>query len=452
MKMRSINRQLIVLLLAALGVAAMLIGVSSYLKAHEEINELFDYQLVQIALAMRDRTSFDQHSRADSDSGKNEGVTVQVWNSSGSLEYMSHGIVPLPRAAKPGLQTIVAGDSRWRVFLLTHKGRTIQVSQSLEERRDMSFSFALRIMVPIFIIFAALALIIWIVVRFALTPLNRIANGVARLSPTSLEPLQENDLPAEVLPLVKRLNYLFDQLGHAFDIQKRFVADAAHELRTPLTAVKLQLRVLERCTGDTDRIEALDTLKSGVDRAARLVAQLLVLARVESEAPHSPRVEVSISDLVKEIMVELSRIAANRGIILEVNDDGAVQISGEPDALRAMIGNLVDNAIRYTLPGGTVAVAVHNNEKSVMIEVADSGPGIPPEDREHIFDRFNRGRRTDSEGCGLGMAIVKSAVMRHAGSIGLDYTTAGKGLKVTIELPRNPLNSSTINITTTPSP
>lgn len=435
MKMRSINRQLLVLLLAALGVAAVLIGVSSYLKAQEEIDELFDYHLIQIALSMRDRNSFDPRSTAGSDFEKDEGVTVQVWNSSGSLLYISHRSVPLPHVATDGLQTIIAENSKWRVFLLMHEGRSIQVSQLLGVRQEMSFSFALRIMTPIFFIFAALALIIWIVVRFTITPLKRIANGVARLSPTSLEPLPENDLPLEILPLVKRLNYLFYQLGHAFDIQKRFVADAAHELRTPLTAVKLQLRVLERSSSEEERAAALANLKSGVDRAARLVAQLLALARVEPDALHPPKVDVSINNLVKEIMAELSWIADNRGITLKADYDDTTQFTGEPDALRAMISNLLDNAICYTPPGGTVSVTVRRNEKAVVIEVADSGPGIPPEERERIFDRFNRGRRTDGAGCGLGMAIVKSAVIRHAGSIRLDETTAGKGLKVTIELP-----------------
>ena len=274
-------------------------------------------------------------------------------------------------------------------------------------------------------------------IRYALTPLKNIANEVARLSPTSLEPLPEHDLPVEILPLVKRLNYLFDQLDHAFDVQKRFVADAAHELRTPLTAIKLQLRTLERSFGEEERIKAQDKLKLGVDRAARLVGQLLALARVEPEAPHFSISEVSINHLVTEIISEQSRIAAEKGISLIAKYAGPVKISGEPDAIRAMISNLVDNAIHYTLFGGMVEVALNQTERTVIIEVADTGPGIPLEKRELIFDRFNRGQRTDATGCGLGLAIVKSAVTRHGGSITLGETVAGKGLKVTIELPRN---------------
>lgn len=434
--MRSINRQLLALLLAALTVAALLIGVSSYLEAREEINELFDYQLIQTALSLRDRKSFDHDPAATHDYEKDEGFAVQVWDSSGIPIYVSHQNAPLPRAPNAGLQTVTAKNGQRRVYLLTHTGRTIQVSQSCESRREMSFSFALRTMEPIFIIFAALALIIWIIVRYSLTPLKRIANDVARLSPTSLEQLPDSGLPVEILPLVQRLNYLFNQLGHAFDIQKRFVADAAHELRTPLTAVKLQVRILERSSGEEERIEALCDLKRGVDRAARLVGQLLALARVEPEAPHFPMEDVSLNALVTEILAEQSRIAADKGIELVTKDDGAIQVTGEPDALRAMISNLIDNAIRYTLPGGTVDVELRHNELAAIIEITDTGPGIPREERERVFDRFDRGQRTDGAGCGLGMSIVKSAVSRHGGNITLNDTASGKGLKVTIYLPR----------------
>jgi two-component system OmpR family sensor kinase len=428
-----------VLLLVALGVAAVLIGVSSYLKAHEELDELFDYQLLQLAFSHRDQKNFDQQPAAASDYEKDEGFTVQVWDTSGTLMYVSHRNGPLPKAIISGLQTITAGNEQWRVFLLRHQGQTIQVSQSFKARQEMSFSFAVRTMVPIFFIFAALALITWLVVRYALTPLNRIASDVARRSPISLEPLPENNLPVEILPVVQRLNYLFEQLGHALDIQKRFVADAAHELRTPLTAVKLQVRILERSSGEEERSEALANLKSGVDRSARLVGQLLALARVEPEAPHFSIGEVSFNVLVHEIVTEQARIATEKGITLRAKADECACITGEADALRALISNLVDNAIRYTLPGGTVDVSVVHIDDAVRIEVADSGPGIPPESRAQVFDRFNRGERTDGGGCGLGMAIVKSAVARHGGNIKLDAASGGKGLKVTIELPRNHL-------------
>ncbi|MDR3580992.1 MAG: ATP-binding protein [Oryzomonas sp.] len=439
--MNSISRRLLALLLGALTVAALLAGASTYLKARVEVNELFDYQLLQMALSLRDQKSFEQRPTAASDYEKEDDVTIQVWNSAGALIYVSIHDAPLPRATHAGLQTVIFRNAEWRTFLLTDQGRTIQVSQPFKPRQEMSFIFALRTIMPLFFIFPALALTIWFAVRYTLKPLTKVADGVTRLSPSSLEPLPETNLPAEILPLVQRLNFLFEQLSRAFDIQKRFVADAAHELRTPLTAVKLQVRILERSASEDERIEALERLRLGVDRAARLVGQLLALARVEPEAPPVPLMEVSLNRLAEEIIVEQTRIAAEKGINLGTSADGPVSVVGEPDALRAMISNLVDNAIRYTLPGGTVDVTVRQNELAAIIDVADTGPGIPPEERVRVFDRFYRRQGSDAAGCGLGLAIVKYAVKRHGGTIMLGEAAEGKGLRVIIEIPLHPFNS-----------
>ena len=433
--MSSIGKRLLVLLLGALTVAALLAGVSTYLKAHKEVNELFDYQLLQMAFSLRDQKNFEHRPSAVSDYEREDDVTIQVWDTSGALVYVSLHDAPLPRATHAGLQTVTFRNAEWRVFLLTDHVRTIQISQPVEARREMSFVFALRTIIPLFFIFPALAVMIWFIVRYTLKPLAEIADGVARRSPATLEPLPENNLPAEILPLVQRLNFLFDQLSRAFDIQKRFVADAAHELRTPLTAVKLQVRILERSASDDERTDALETLKSGVDRATRLVGQLLALARVEPEAPPVPLADVSLNRMVTEIIVEQARHATDKRINLVIKDDGPVSVTGEADALRAMISNLVENAILYTMPGGTIDIAVRQNERSALIDIADTGPGIPPDERERVFDRFYRRRGVNSTGCGLGLAIVKSAVTRHGGTILLGEAENGKGLRVVIELP-----------------
>jgi two-component system OmpR family sensor kinase len=443
--MNSISRRLLLLLLGALTVAALLAGVSTYLKAHEEISELFDYQLLQMALSLRDQKTFEQLPSAISDYEHEDDVTIQVWDSTGTLIYVSIHDTPLPRASQAGLQTVTFRDDEWRVYLLAVQGRTIQVSQPFKTRRKMSFVFALHTIVPLLIIFPAFALMIWLVVRYTLKPLTEVADEVAQRSPASLEPLPEYNLPAEILPLVQRLNSLLERLSRAFDIQKRFVADAAHELRTPLTAVKLQVHILERSVSEDERAEALDSLKWGVGRAARLVDQLLALARVEPEASPVSLVEVSLNRLAGEIIAEQAWITTEKGINLVIRDDGPVSVTGEPDALRAMIGNLVDNAIRYTLPGGTVDVAVRQTELAAIIEIADTGPGIPSEERERVFDRFYRRQGMDGAGCGLGLAIVKSAVNRHGGTITLGETIEGKGLRVIIELPLN-LRDSSANI------
>jgi two-component system, OmpR family, sensor kinase len=441
--MNSISQRLLVLLLGALTVAALLAGVSTYLRAHKEINELFDYHLLQMALSLRDQKTFEQRPRADFDYEQEDDVTIQVWDASGKLVHVSLQDAPLPRAPQAGLQTVTFQNAEWRVYLLANHGRTIQVSQPFKTRREMSLTFARQTIVPLIFIFPTLALMTWFTVLYTLRPLKEVADEVAWRSPASLEPLHENNLPTEILPLVQRINFLFEQLSRTFDIQKRFVSDAAHELRTPLSAVNLQMRILERSTSEDERTEALDSLKSGVGRAVRLVSQLLLLARVEPEAPFVPLVEVSLNHLVKEIIAEQARIATDKGIDLGTENHGPVSVTGEADALRAMISNLVDNAIHYTMPGGTVDVVVRQKGLAAVIDISDTGPGIPPEDRERVFDRFYRGRGMEnSEGSGLGLAIVKSSVKRHGGTIMIGEAVDGKGLRVIIEIPCLPINSS----------
>ena len=242
--MRSVSHRLLVMLLGALTVAALLAGASTYLRIHQEVSELFDYQLLQMALSLQDQRSFEHRPVAASEYEQEDDITIQVWDKTGSPIYVSLHDAPLPRGTHTGLQTVTFQGSEWRVFLLTNQARTIQISQPFSARREISFNIALSTIIPLFIIFPVLALIIWLAIRYTFKPLTEIANSVSQRSPASLEPLPENNLPVEILPLVKRLNSLFGQLRYTFDMQNRFVADAAHELRTPLTVIKLQARIL----------------------------------------------------------------------------------------------------------------------------------------------------------------------------------------------------------------
>lgn len=433
--MNSISRRLLVLLLGALAVAALLAGASTYLKAREEVNELFDYQLIQVAHSLSHQKSFEQSPVSVSGYEQEDDVSVQVWDKDGSPISGTGKNVPLPRSGLAGLHTVTFNNSEWRIFQLVDQNRTIQISQPLETRRELSINFALRTIIPLFFVFPALALLIWFVVRQTLKPLTGVADEIARRSPASLEPLLVHNLPIEIRPVVLRLNNLLERLSHALDTQKRFVADAAHELRTPLTAIQLQAHLLERSNSDEERSEALDRLKSGISRASRLVGQLLSLARVEPDAPPVALTEIALQAVIREVVAEQAGIAAGRGIDLGMTNDEPVLVAGEPDAIRAMISNLVDNAVRYTPKGGMIDVAVRRNGQSAEIVVTDSGPGIPPEERKSVFDRFHRGQTKDCSGSGLGLAIVKSAVERHGGTINLSEGTDGKGLRVTVGIP-----------------
>lgn len=429
--MKSISRNLLTLLLGGLTIAGILAGGATYLKAREEMDELFDYQLAQVAHAFSLQESGGPLPSSSGGYEEESALAVQVWKKGSLISTTPSGrILPLQRE---GLSTVSSGGRQWRVFVLRTDTRAIQVSQPIEARREISVNFALRSIIPLLLTIPFFALFIWLSVRNGLRPLNRVADEISHRSAATLDPIPMDGLPAEVVPVVGRLNLLLGKLAHAIETQKVFIADAAHELRTPLAAVGLQLHLLERSTDEAERCEALNQLKGGISRAARLVGQLLTLTRMEPEAlPLFTR--VNLAALAVEVIAERERIATDKGVDLGMTESEPVTVTGEEEALRAMIGNLVDNAVRYTPTGGMVDVAVRHGVDEAVFEVLDTGPGIPPDDRERVFDRFFR-RGGDSSGSGLGLAIVKSAVERHGGTITLTDGDKGKGLRVTIKIP-----------------
>ena len=215
------------------------------------------------------------------------------------------------------------------------------------------------------------------------------------------------------------------------------MADAAHELRTPLTALHLQTAMLARASGDAERAAALETLSAGVQRAIRLVEQMLALARQEPRA-EAQRVAVRLDDLAREIVAELVPLADAGRIDVGVSAAQPASVHGEPDALRTLLRNLVDNAVRYTPAGGRVDVAVEeaNDTRGARLTVSDDGAGIPPAERERVFDRFYRRAGTAPAGSGLGLSIVKTIAESHGASISLAEGPSGKGLTVTVSFPR----------------
>ena len=214
------------------------------------------------------------------------------------------------------------------------------------------------------------------------------------------------------------LNDLLARLNRALEVQRQFVADAAHELRSPLTAVQLQLQLLKRAESAEERAAALGRLERGVQRSTRLVQQLLTLARQDPHEPGGADAPVDLDRLVREVATDLEPVAQGAGLRLDLDIRSIPQVLGDEDSLRVMLGNLVDNAIRYTPRGGTVIVRALAEGPDAVLEVEDSGPGILPEQRERVFDRFYRvpTREASEEGSGLGLAIANERSTATAGA------------------------------------
>lgn len=439
--MRSIRRELFIWLSIGLLLAVVAAAVGTYLRAREEANALFDYQLREMAASLTGAPLSPATPANPAAIGRGGALVVQIWDRSGVQVYLSQPRRDLPRHAQLGFSTITGPDGDWRVFSTVADDQVVQVAQPVSARRELAASMALRSIVPLLAVVPFLALLVWYTIARGLRPLDRVAAAVGHRSPSALEPLLETGLPQEVQPLVHALNGLLGRLSVALDAQRNFIADAAHELRTPLTAVNLQAQLAERATTDAERRQALAELKAGLERATHLVEQLLTLAREEPGVADRPALRVDMVDLARNVIADQAALAQARGIDLGLTETNeSMRVEGDAASLRTLLSSLVDNAIRYTPAGGHIDVAIQRQNDRVAVTVRDSGRGIPSDERGRVFDRFYRGANVeDVPGSGLGLAIVKSVADRHGASIEVAPGLAdcgAEGLSVTVRFPK----------------
>lgn len=449
--MRSVRTQLLVGLILGLGAMSALAGYGIFRSALEEANELFDYELRTVAISLPQ--SVADTKLANKESGDFEGlqddrVVIQIWDASNLLTYESLPSVKLPRQ-HAGFQSIEVGERHYRVFGLQQASRFVQVGQPMSVRDDSALTQASRTLWPLLAILPLEIALVLLVVKRALRPVTVISRSLAARSIETLAPIDmANAIPTEVEPLVEALNDLLVRLDRALQAQRVFVADAAHELRTPLTALKLQIQVARRDHAKLSDEDLLRKLEDRVNRAIHLVQQLLTLAREDAEA--SARAgNADLHRVATQVVGELSVLAEHKGIDIGLECTGPaamespIVVIGDETSLTTMVTNLVDNAIRYTPPGGQVDVRLCTKDAEVTLEVVDNGPGIPAADLERVLDRFYRAGNTTGQGSGLGLAIAAKVAAKHHAGFSVLNRTDGQGLKVSASgLRRTPADSS----------
>jgi signal transduction histidine kinase len=428
--MTSIRVRLLVSLLALLALAAAAMGVVTYRNVLGEAEALFDYQLQQMALSLRDQGEIAPE-QADNFVDTRLDFVVQIWTVDGRSIYQSRPHAALPARALLGLATLNVEGRAWRAYSVATGDRVIQIAQPVEIRSRLAARAAWRSIVPLLLMAPLAAIGIWWLAARNLAPLDRLAGEVRSRDEQSLAPLAMGGLPDEVSPLARALNALLERLRHSLDTQRAFVADAAHELRSPLTALKLQLELLRRAGTDSEREAARDAIGTGIDRATRLVEQLLALARSEPGGAAPLKERIDLAEIARAAVAETIPFAASRGIEFELVAAAPTFVVGDTASLALLARNLVDNAARYSPSGSRVQVAIAATPMGVLLRVDDAGPGIPEAERERVFDRFYRRAEGDESGSGLGLAIVKSVGAMHGATVSLDRSPAG-GLRVDV--------------------
>ncbi|UDF30180.1 UNVERIFIED_ORG: sensor histidine kinase N-terminal domain-containing protein [Roseateles sp. XES5] len=413
-------------LMAIIGVCA---AAASYALVQNEAADFLDNQLRQIALYVgHERSSPAASADSTARYDPEDDLVVQVWDSSGRALRQSHPAVEIPRQRATGFTDIAIDQGHWRVYTLVAPDRTVQISQDRTVRQELATSAALQAALPIIVLIPLSLLTLgWIIDRI-MARLNRLAGTVAMWDTTADVPVPTGEVPAEVIPFVSAINLLLARLHALLDRQRQFISDAAHELRTPLAALQIQIDNLRHDDRDGRFSERLAELDAGIGRATALVGKLLRLARYDArEAAPAPQ-PIDLVRLAIDTVARLTPLAESRNIDLGITrQDKAVAMGALAD-FQIVLDNLVENAVRYTPPGGIVDVAVRVAERDVHIEVSDTGPGIAQDDMPRIFERFFRAGAQDSEGSGLGLAIAKAAADRQGAELTLAMRADGPGL------------------------
>lgn len=431
----SLRARLLWLLLVAVIFTAGAQAVIAYRTALSEADVIFDYQMQQMALSLRPGLPVggELGEPFASNDDENFDFVIQVWSADGVRVFQSTPRAELPQRAVLGFSNVQARGTTYRLFSVAAGTQVIQVAQDLGARREMAGTLALRTVSPMLVMVPLLMLVVWWVVSASLAPVARVRQQVATRQADELSELNEADLPDEIRPLVRELNLLFHRVRQAFDAQKSFVADAAHELRSPLAALKLQVQGLHRATDDGGRDVAVNRLNAGIDRATRLVEQLLVLARQQSNsASDAKTAPVDLTSLARRVLADVAAAALSRQIDLGLVRTDPSIVLGQEEALRILLRNLLDNAIKYTPVGGTVNLAIRRNEGQTVLSVDDSGPGIAAQERKRVLDRFYRVAGTEASGSGLGLAIVKTIADLHQATLSIDRSESLGGLCATV--------------------
>ncbi|MES2536589.1 MAG: sensor histidine kinase N-terminal domain-containing protein [Pseudomonadota bacterium] len=301
----------------------------------------------------------------------------------------------------------------------------VQVAETLDKRIHLANQIIKGVILPEFIILPIALALVWFALARGLTPLAELQQHIRARRSDDLSPIDSHQVPEEISPLVRSLNDMLERLSQSIQMQKRFIADAAHQMKTPLAGMRMQSELALRQTSQHEIHRSLEQLSKSSESATRLVNQLLALARAENQTPHTaPFVPIELSELARNVVQDWVQTSFTRRLDLGFEQPGhPVMVHGNPTMMRELLNNLIDNALRYTQAAGSVTVRVRADsaEQQAILEVEDTGPGIPQAERHHVFERFYRILGSHVEGSGLGLAIVREIAQQHEAVIDI-YT------------------------------
>ncbi|MCB1917785.1 MAG: sensor histidine kinase N-terminal domain-containing protein [Rhodocyclaceae bacterium] len=440
MRAPSIRGRTTAMVVLVVAVLWLLAAYFTWREAEHEAAEVFDGHLAQAASMLIAQSAMEIEDD-DDELGELHAplthryarkVAFQLWDRGRVLLVHSENAPNQRLAAREeGFSDSVVDGVAWRVYSgwNAHREMLVQVGERLDARSDMADELAVGLLKPLLWTLPLLALSLWLAIGRAMCPLNTLARELAVRAPGRLEPVAGGPVPREVAPLVMRLNELLGRVDEALTMEQRFTGDAAHELRTPIAALCAQAEVALAAGGDEERRRALEAVLAAARRSARLVEQLLTLARADSLIERDwPAVD--LAGIVRAVLAEIAAEPQAAAVEFEFEGGQGQMIRGEAGWLQVLVRNLVDNAVRHSPAGGLVRVVVAGAPPdAVELVVADQGPGVAPAQRSRLGERFWRGGATGG-GSGLGLSIVKRIALLHHSEPQFGDGADGRGLAV----------------------
>ncbi len=423
----SLQRRLYIGLSVAIVCMGLLAGLASFFLALNEAQEYQDASLQQIAALVPPQlwqsAYHDDQSRVDEDPDARIVVEPLCHLDCSRLNVP----LKLPWQLSAGFHTVTVEGQDWRIFVRRQgPDNALAVAQSTDVRSDAAFASARWTLLPLLFLVPLLMLFSRMIVRRSLAPIQNLAQTMDRQNPDRPEPLSTETVPSEIAPFIEAINRLLDRVRLLLEQERRFIADAAHELRTPLTALSLQVQNLSRAHSLSEYQQRLQPLQKGLERFAHLLEQLLGLARQQATAPSLE--VVNLVSTARQVLEDLYPLAECKKIDFGLDAPSPIWVQGSPAAIYSLLRNVVDNALRYSPEHSEVTISVRSEGSDVLLEVMDSGSGIPIAESERVFDPFYRIPGTQEAGSGLGLSIVRAIANQLGGQVSLCPRTKHAGL------------------------
>lgn len=407
---------------------AVVSGISTFYIMFEEAQELQDDLLRQAAMLTQKNELADNTGYTEIDNDTR--IYIQPLSDNSRFN--------LPAENQKGFFDITDREKGepYRAYIHHYPdGSRFAFIQETEFRDDVAFDSAWYAVLPLLVLAPIAVLLSVLIIHITLRPVAELSKQAETRSENDLSPLVTAKIPQEIYGFTEAINHLLRRVGDGINRQRRFIADAAHELRSPMTALSLQAERLDTRKLPADTAQLVGDLREGIRRNRRLLEQLLSMARAQSDEKR-PWQSIRIDHTCRRLIQDLYPLAETKNIDLGADCSGKTELWGDETEIYTLLKTLTENAISYTPANGRVDVCAKAHNGGCLIEVEDNGPGIPPEERERVFDPFYRILGSNTEGSGLGLSIAKTITERYGGRITLaDAGQSGHGLKVSVWLP-----------------